>query len=392
MRRLLLVLLSIGLATAGCKPSASGSTFAPSQGELITFDDISGACAISTAWGGRAGGDPVPQLKPCAKPPSGNYTGLPAGSIVTTSSCGEAWLSVAGCGTVYVFQATKFVASSCDPNHQSQAGCIAAGTAAWASSCFSDLQLGTPSASVMLSGTWASITYVEDRRLSLVVIVDGNGEAVPVLDVEATQDGDQTELRSGEFWFSAPGDDPPVIGDLEGRVAQPLDQLPAVIDELGLQSWYAEVLARASVDGFDLAEQVRIPVLQVRFAGGSLEDPAAAEAVRTGFDWRSGGGLLPEGDALALVGLAGSEPPVDLRTVGFDPDFAAASIQEVGSFGLEVVWVKGELDPLAAAFVEAMRNIGLDPSEHPVADATEAAQAFDDGVEREGAVVWLARP
>jgi hypothetical protein len=391
MRRfVVLAILSISIAAGACQPGASGITFAPSQGALMTLVDMSGACAIPKAWGGPASSNPIPLMTPCSKtsPP---YATLPGGSLVTTSTCGQAWLQVAECGKLYVFHTTKLVASFCNPAYPAPAGCITSGTAAWSGKCVKHLELGTPSASVRLAGTWASVTYVEDRQLSLFVLIDGSGEATPFLDADATKVGDPTTVRASEFWFSAPGDVAPVVAGVEGRVAQPLDQLPAVIHELGLESWFAEVLDQAEEDGFDVAQTVQLPVVQVRLAGGPLEGAAMRDAALRSFDWGvEAEALLPDGAAAALLGLAGDDPVVDLRTVGFDPSFSQVAIKDAGSFGVDVVWRKGDIERYAAAFVEALRSVGLDVAEQPVADGAAAAELFDADVAAERAVIWMS--
>jgi hypothetical protein len=396
-RFVVLAILSISLVAGACQPGASPVTFAPSQGALMTLDDMSGACAISKAWGGPASSSPIPQLTSCslASPP---YSTLPTGSLVTTSTCGQAWLQVGGeCGKIYVFHTTTLVASACTPilapptGYTAAAGCLKTGTAAWfGSSCSADLRLATPSAGILLAGTWASMTYIEDRQLSLFVMLDGSAEATPILDAEGQTFGDSTTLAANQFWFSAPGDVAPIVAGIDGRVAQPLEDLPAVVHELGLESWFAEVFDRAAQDGFDVSQVASIPVVQVRLAGGRLEDPAMRTAALMSFEWRSqADALLQNGADVALVALAGDDPPLDLRSEPFDPEFSSAAINEAGGFGVDVVWAKGNVEPFANAFVEALRQVGLDAVVQPVADEGAAAELFEASIGSERAVIWL---
>jgi hypothetical protein len=392
-RLVALAALSLSLLFTACQPGASGITFAPSQGNLRTLDDMSAACAISTAWGGSASTNPIPTLDPCslASPP---YRSLPSGSLVTTSTCGQAWLQVSGCGKLYVFHTTKLVASFCAPSYASTAGCVTTGTAAWSSSgCTGDIELGTPSASIRLAGTWASVTYVEELQLSLMVQLDGTGDAVPFIDLDAQRIGDPTRLNPNEFWFTAPGDAGPVVADVEGRVAQPLERLPAVIHELGLESWFAEVFDRAALDGFDVAQIAPLAVVQARVAGLHLDDAAVRNAVWLSYDWGpKADQLLPDGPNVTLAGLAADEPVVDLRSQLFDPAFSQTAIKEAGGFGVDVIWAKGNVEPFATALVEALRLVGLDATPVGVADDAAASEAFEAAIGREGDAIWLTNP
>jgi len=369
--------------------TASPVTFAPSQGAVMTLDEIGAACAITKAWGGL--GSPVPLLAPCSQPVS-SYPSLPSGSVVTTDSCGQAWLKT-DCGTLYVFQATSLTASTCQPpGAVNSSGCLTSGTVAWAgSSCPSEVVIGTPGAGIRLSGTWVSATYLEEEQLTLFAVFDGVGEATPLLDAGGQKAGAPATVAAGNFWFSAPGDQAPVVADVPGRVAQPFERLPDVVRELHLESWFSAVLDRAAQDGIDLSQVPPIPVVNVRLAGGDLEDPRAREPLLLGFDWGARAKVsLPAGDR-AIVALAGDDPPLDLLAQVANIDLAQRLMKEHGGFAVEVIWEeRGDLGGLMKEYLGTLLQLGLDAQDRPAVDSEDAASMFADFVTKEQAVIWLS--
>jgi hypothetical protein len=175
--------------------------------------------------------------------------GLPAGSVVRTDDIGEATLKVKGCDlTIYLYQQGELMRSACSRSEAASGNitCALAGTAAFNNKCAEQVVIETNTARLELTGTWVSITYMPERQLSLAMVFDGLAEAEAVVDPESGVETTPTTVGSGHFWFTDPETEP--VAGLEPRVPHPFENLPAVIEELGLDPWMERLQASAAQD------------------------------------------------------------------------------------------------------------------------------------------------
>jgi hypothetical protein len=143
---------------------------------------------------------------------------------------------------------------------------------------------------IELEGTWLSVTYLPERQLSIVEVLEGSAQVRPVLNAEIFDLGDPVEVRQGRSWFSAPDDRLAELGDLPAR--RELGNLPPEINEL-LQPWQAQEQARTIEDGVSLPGQPsgdvpqpdRDVIVQLTGGGDFLEDKRVEDALLGAVDW-----------------------------------------------------------------------------------------------------------
>lgn len=373
-------------------PTPAIHTLAPSAKVLKVFEDVAAACAINAAYGGLS---PVPQLPDCSLPIS-MWNSIPKNSLVTTSSCGEAWLDT-DCGYLYVFGGSSLQASTCDPTTTATgSACVEYGSIGWASSgCDQEVVIATASGSVRLTGTWISATYDRERGLTLFAVFDGAAVATAVVDPERQIVAEPTELAAGTFWFTTPGVDAADVAGLPARRAIPFDELPALVRELHLETAFASILHQASADGIAVADVPHVPTVTVRLGGPQFATPEAAEAVISAFDWRPTIGSIIGRDDFAAYVVVGDEAPRDLLPVTADAELATNMMLKAELFKAAVTWDPGpELDKIAGTFIGAINSMQYAEFEYfAAADvparAGETAAAVFDGFSGDSAVIWL---
>jgi hypothetical protein len=401
LRATLVAAVAIGCTVAGPTtaptthlptPTPAIHTLAPSAKVVKVFDQVSAACAINAAYAGLS---PVPQLPDCSLPVS-MWGSIPQGSLVTTSSCGEAWLDT-DCGKLYVFGGSSLQASTCDPTTgASGSACVEYGTVGWAGSgCDQEVVIATASGSIRLAGTWISATYDRDRSLTLFAVFDGSAVATAVVDPESQTVAEPTELVAGTFWFTTPGVDDPEVAGIPARRAIPFTELPLLVRELHLEAAFASILRQASADGIDVAEVPHVPTVTVRLGGPQFATPEATEAVARAFDWRSTIGAIIGRDDFAAYLMVGDEAPRDLLPVTADAEVSTDMMLRAKLFGATVTWdPSSELDKIAGTFVEALDSMQFAEFEYfdardVSARQGETAAAIYDVVSRDGPAIWL---
>lgn len=247
-----IVLLTIGLLLAACRPAApiplTGAQAGMASAPLPVVGDVRAEyMAVSIAPPGAAS---------FARLPDGRWYQLLAGSLIATDDLGEAWLQLRTCKTlVYVFHNSGLVTSACSKAEQASGNvtCSTQGTAAFRDECASRVVIQTLGAEVTLEGTWLTVTYLPDRRLTVVLVFDGEAAVQPVRNVDEREDaprdlGDPVTVGARHFWFSTPGESADPIGGLAARESHPFDRLPVVMQELGLERWMEKILERARMD------------------------------------------------------------------------------------------------------------------------------------------------
>lgn len=284
-------------------------------------EGASAGCAIGTVWAGPAG-TTLPLLGKCQLPPALD-TELRAGDLVYTNACGRAVLN-SRCGTIYIFQDSQLRISSCAPGGSDVVDCLDYGAIGMDNTChFEPVRFVTPNSSFALEGTWVGVIYVPDRRVTVFTVLAGSATAI-AMDAASQPIGSPATVGASQFWFtSSVGDEK--IGGLAGGVAQPMEAIPAVAHDLGIETWLASIVERAGASGVDTSRVPSMPVINVRARGGLFDDPRAQEALLWAMDWESAASSAfpnQEGRIIGLIPSAVGDHPHDLA--GWGPDFERA--------------------------------------------------------------------
>jgi LysM repeat protein len=187
---------------------------------------------------------------------------LEEGGLVTTDANGEGWVDFSEAGTnecmlVYLFQDSELIKAPCAKldYEASNATCLLAGTNVYNNSCPSEILIQTLSADIRLQGTWAAVTYLEDREVTVVMVFDAASQKVDEVSVQPVQqvdprilDPSSVKVVEEQFWFTAPGVTADPIAGLEARVAHPFERLLPLVEELDLWPWIERIKARADDD------------------------------------------------------------------------------------------------------------------------------------------------
>jgi hypothetical protein len=384
-----IILVQVAAACGGgASPGASTHTLAPSAKVVKVFGDAAAGCAIAQAWAGLS---PIPELTSCASPVA-SWATIPKNSLVSASSCGQAWLDTE-CGQVYVFGGSSLSLAQCDGPPGPATTCVNAGSIGWADTgCADDVAIATATGSITLVGTWVSATYVEERQLTLFTVFDGTGEVIPVIDVGQGTLGDGQTIERSTFWFTVPGDAPANVAGLEPRVAHPFTDLPSIVNELRLESAFAAIIQRAGADGADISGVPAMPVVNVRLAGGDLGRAEAREAALLAFDWDAAAGVIFEQEDVPVVALAAVDPPLDLRAQPRDEVKASELVKTGALEGLPISLIVRESPELARLtddYLEALRGIGLSPDRQFVGSVEQGAELFNKLVADGAPVIWI---
>jgi thioredoxin 1 len=196
-----------------------------------------------------------------------DFHDLHDGDRVTTDDSGEALLrrDVGGktC-KVYVFFSSTLVKRAC-PRSSYTAGntsCLQAGSAVYRD-CSNHLIM-TPSSEVFVRGSWISVTYRPEDRLTLVAVVEGEAEVRPVVTFDTRELGDPIfvfpgqmvaalpDVRDGITAFPLAPLYPPEDLSEALRYPLPLVLLPQAAELLQIQGWVERVEDHAQEDGVSI--------------------------------------------------------------------------------------------------------------------------------------------
>ena len=173
--------------------------------------------------------------------------------FISTDANGEAELNFAQCwpGRIFIFQdsAANFQTAACrQAEYGASAACVMNGT--WyTGECASAYTLNTPSARITKRGTTISVTYLDERQLTLVIVLKGAVEVEPLQTYHPTVLAPFVPVPEGHFLFTMPDEKLNLVAAVIPRTAQPLELLPAVAAELGIENWIFDVASKATQDG-----------------------------------------------------------------------------------------------------------------------------------------------
>jgi len=388
--RAALAITVVGLCLSACNGSSGIVTAAPSPVETELAFEVQRQTPVVE----------IGSATPLAPIGDNAWRPLPAGYLVTTDASGEALLeaeAAAGLCRVYVFRLATLSIRACPKSTYSggNASCLEELSAAY-SECSGHLIM-TPSGQAQVVGSWVSVTYLPQSQLTLVIVLEGKVSVWPVLELtDRVLASSSIPLAGGEFLYTMPDDMLRETAGLPGRTPLPLEQLPPLIDALGLEPWMERVRERAGQDGVPTPPPAggAGSGVVLRGGGGALEDPLVRQAVLSAVRWEEHSRKFFPDPGVPITSELGDEV-LDARQVAWDVELAKALLAEAGaSDGLSVVLLVSGDDEGLAALADAMaadlKPVGIVAKSQFIgqADAPGRMQALIDAG---AAVLWLSR-
>ena len=259
---------------------------------------------------------------------------LKEGDSLETNDTGQAELNFSDCwpGRLFLFQASvaRTLVSTCTKADFCPGGncsnppaiCVPNG-ALYADKCAGEFNPVTGSTRIEKNTASYMITYDTDSGdVTTIVVTDGVVRLRPVLQYDPLILGDPMEVTSGQFMFTMPDETLQGVGGLEPRTLHSVEQLPQVVQELGLEDWVIQA-AESAREGGHLPENWPSELsgrgLTARAGGGELADQGVQLAVYRAINWND----LPVSDRLMRLFVG------DKRINAFDISFEPARSAEL---------------------------------------------------------------
>jgi hypothetical protein len=304
------------------------------------------------------------------------YHDLPSGSMVWVDSAGEALLR----GTldnnqqchIHVFQLTSLETKGCAKSQYTGGNtvtCQEEGSAAY-KECNKNIQ-ETPSGKVEIRGSWLSLTYLPEHQLTLVIMAEGMARVWPVTQFEERVLGEEIVVEAQQFLYTAPDEVLAELGPIAGippRQALPVEELPPLVEKLGIEDWVLRAIEQAGEDGKPIVVGPRrtsqpASLFVVRGEGGPMSDKRVQEAVAQTVDWTA---IISERfpDVEPVASLEFPDLQALTSEVPFDMDLARELLAEAGyPDGFLIVEVVseqgGELVDVAETMIGYLEEVGL---------------------------------
>lgn len=221
--------------------------------------------------------------------------GLLPGGLVTTGADGEAEVLIQGCLKLFVFQDVTLQRSACRRGDAASglAVCSAGGMTGVLNQCASQIDIQTPGSTAQTSGTWFAVIYLPEDRLSIVQVYEGVVNVSAAINPQSGQWTRGEPLTAGNLWFTAPGEEPPVINGITGREAQPMEVWQALRPELiqrypNLDDWMQAAKQRAGREDLVFPDFLAPPAGQIEaaFTGPLWDNVLIQRAMLEGVDWQ----------------------------------------------------------------------------------------------------------
>lgn len=204
---LLIALLSVLIVTASsCIPDFEGFTLTRLAAKV---------------WSGVT--------KPLSEVTSGDPQDFPEGYMVNTDVNGQALLQGSiddnPC-EIYVFFDTTLLKRACEESTYSGSNvtCTEEGSNVFVT-CSNHLAQ-TPTGEFEHISTWVSVTYLPEEKISVFIVLEGSGFVRPVVKEQGYQLGEEIELGTGQFLYTAPDDVLIEFPNLPAREPIDLPRLP----------------------------------------------------------------------------------------------------------------------------------------------------------------------
>jgi hypothetical protein len=296
-------------------------------------------------------------------------------NAIRTDEGGQAEVTLVECvGSFWVFGDSDLGVYTCERELKESANflCLEFGDAGFDEYCEGRLAPGTPSATLEVSGTAFTLSYLPEYELSLVTVITGTVWVTPVLDVKTHELADEAiVVRGGEFVYTLPGTDPEPIADLDVRVALPLDKLPAMVEKLDLQPRFDLITL------WGQEQKILTPAWPIKLdvglwgQGGPLEKAGIEEALLAAIDFKEVAAAgLPRGEINFTVTNVDGET-VDAYSLTYDPEKSKELLYDGGykdGFAAAVVYPAGDtmLEAMAERMAGYLQGVGLDAKAHAV--------------------------
>jgi hypothetical protein len=299
---------------------------------------------------------------PATNPPlldHDNWTSLSEGDAIKTDGAGQAEIELDGCsGSLYVFMDGVIQVSTCLEEEQASglATCVQVGTGYFNVDCASRFTVDTPGSRITVVGTAFSVTYVPDRRLTLVIVLEGGVTVQPVVDFETGRLAPEgIRVDSGEFLYTIPGPVSPELAGIRAREALPFEELPPVVQELGIRHWIDDIERRAEPDRLLPPNwPFRMAAVALVMEAGAFEDPTVQRAVLAAMDKDALLARAFPGQEVRFRSALGGEA-IDASQIPHDPELAGALLEEAGyARGVPAFLLFPEGDESLARMAEGM--------------------------------------
>jgi hypothetical protein len=280
--------------------------------------------------------------------------------LLETDNSGQAELNFSDCwpGRLFLYQTSlaQALVSVCTKADFCPGGncsnppvvCVPNG-ALYADKCAGEFNPITGSARIEKNTASYMITYDSQGDVTTIVVTDGIVPLRPVLQVDPLRLGDLVEMRSGQFLFTMPDESLRGIGGLEPRVAHSVEQLPQIVEELGLEDWVIQAAETAQESG-RLPENWPTELsgrgVDVVAGGGDLSNPETQTWLYRAINWSD----LPVSDRRMRVFLGGE--PVNALDIDYLPA-RSAEVLKPETLTVQLVFPAGNADLEASAKVIA---------------------------------------
>lgn len=341
---------------------------------------------------------------PAVLPPlveSDEWMDLGASGAVKTDTEGEASIRIPGCTEpLFVAGDSHVQLVSCRENGGSDTPtpCARKGTLYFSGTCAGTLAVDTYSARVSSAGATFSVSYVPLRRLSLIIVFEGEVAVQPVLDFDSGELASAVTVPAGTFLHVMPGQHPVPVRNIPGREPRPMSELQTLTKSLFIEPMIEHIGQRAADDGLlpdpwpatDNPGR-KPPYLVLLSAGGPLQNPdvqsALLPAIRRSVQDQSSAryGFLAEiGGAI-----------IDVETTSYDPADSRARLADAGyasGFAAELLfaysWQLRGLWEVGEDIVADLRSAGLDVVLLTFGEA-QIYEEIQQRIEADLPVLWL---
>lgn len=308
---------------------------------------------------------------------------LGEGDSLETNDTGQAELNFSDCwpGRLFLYQTSiaQALVSTCTKADFCPGGncsnppviCVPNG-ALYADKCAGEFNPVTGSTRIEKNTASYLITYnKDDGNVTTIIVTDGTVQLRPVLQYNPLRLGDPMEITSGHFVFTMPDETLTGVAGLEPRTVHSVEQLPQVVEELGLQDWVIEAAQNAR-DGGYLPENWPAELsgrgMVVRADGGALSNLETQIWIYRAMNWSD----LPVSDRQIRLLLP------DQTVNAFDMDYVparSASILTPQKLAIKITFSveDEELGKSAAVIAEYLKRAGVAVALTPVQPGQLAA-------------------